>query len=524
MDRGIKVCYFTLYLAKGSLYPFLAILLRARGCSLLLVGIAMNTSSIVRLLAGPVLYAVAGKSRTENVIVQRDEPIDELLSRLLLSISYCAVLALVSAVLFAMCPGHPLISAFCVMVMTGSLSLTSLILDSTVVRELCMPNTTASADSAAVAVAEELQMRRKRADDEEPDSSSSSSLAAAGFGETRLFGSLGWGIGAPLQLFVMSHMYRALKNDQEHYKTQLKGSGDVAAWFSVSKQQDYNVKPNPNAANETMLGSVLLFALALLVFVVALKRIVLGAHEARLAERHSRAELAIEQPAVAAIVVPSAPAFENDAQTALSQGADEKVQLDFVTAVFKFKNALLLALLYGVCDGIVSTYLFPFLKESPRNVNTVVLSWIPAVNVLSELPILYFSKRIHAAFSSSPSLASMHVVVLVVWGVRLGSYSVLNGNNAAQIIFLIEMLNGVCFAGALVLCVRHVVHLCGKSRCEIPFALAYLHGAFYGCSSLVVVVAGGLTAELLGTCRMFMLLALVCATVAVQLQRMGPIA
>jgi hypothetical protein len=544
----IRFAYFCLFLAKGSLYPFLALLLRARGCNLFLIGIATNTSAITRLMAGPLVFAAlnqgGGGSTTgavddDHARSRQHRNVDALIARLLSYVANCVALAVIAALLFVYAQGYPLVSACCVGFIMAALALTSLAMDSTVVRELCvrsevgaqhehgpsMASTASDVSSTAAAPAA---------------AAGEDVVAAAGFGEMRMFGSLGWGIGAPLQVFLVSWVH-------DHFgKKPTDGellTGDAAAWFSVVQNADLKtngsgaVSSSPAASPPALISSIVIFVSALFAFTIAL-RSVFSANEKRSAassgRQHRRAHRAAGGGA--GVHVGGGVGIADDVDDLAEMGsATEQVSMmtvatastitppaapsaeprpssaaAFLAAASRFSPALLLAILYGTCDGVVSTFLFPYLKEAPRSVSTVQLSWIPAINVLSELPVLFFSKRLHGLFTS---IHAMHGFILVLWALRLAVYSLLE-RNAAQIIFFVELLNGLCFAGAFVLSVRHVVALCGGDADRVPLALSLLHGCFYGMSSVIVGAAGGLVAQLLSTCVLFMALAAVCALVA----------
>ena len=463
--------------------------------------------------------------------------------------------------------------------------------------------------------------------------------ASAEYGKVRLFGSIGWGIAAPMQVALMSFLYNSNTNPSSATTT----SPDMKAWFPdrVVVGGGGGGQQNSSSSPKTpMFGTIIIFILATMGFTAAIKLVPSSSsnmisrnnveYSTRSSvhddesenddddERDRLVEVAdvnrsttttpsnddheLQSVATTKSATTTSKA-ENDEETskmkpAVLKNNNKKRTEQLLSLIWSLRSVLLLAVLYGICDDSLSTFLFPFLR-SDLNVPSKILGIIPTVNVLSELPVLYLTGWFNKKFS----IYALHALYLFLWVVRFSWYSFVlvpnddgNKNSTSAVvsttsttvvpssiinspistnvaetneqgwipsyspelhhqlvssfkILSIETLNGLCFAGAFVLLMRHTVTLSSstsdsnskKSDDEqsnrqhedsstgddknyknndednVHQTIPLVHSAFFGVASMIVGLGGGGLAQRFGVRMLFSLEALICFLVALMI-------
>jgi hypothetical protein len=497
----LRIAYFTTFLARGSLLPFLGVILRARGSSYLLIGITMNISAITRLVASSVFASMSETSTTKNNSQQN--VLLDLSKRVIL---VCLSIAMVASTIFSLSPSSPSISAISVATLLCASSISSLALDSVAIK----------------------LFSQQTHDEEEVTGEDVESSSA--FGKVRLFGSLGWGIAAPLQVLLMTLIYNN-SND----KTTSFNKKDLHAWFPAK-----NVTGRDNN-NSPLLATNFIFLVGFCVFLFSVQR---------LKSSSTSTETVVDE--VRELETVTSNNQRNEETSMVTTTTTETAQEDeqeprnsrttsytLFQLIWALRYALLFTVLYGLCDDVVGTFFFPFLRKE-LNVSSTIISIIPTINVVSELPVLAMSKWFHKNYS----IATLHLVFISLWAVRFSWYAfvlvssstssspeigVNNSNSGNQTpsstaqsnffflfkILIVETLNGLCFVGAFVLCMRHAVWIATKEIfVDVQRAVPLVHSSFFGVSSIIGGLCGGFLAEYFGVRMLFALMAMVCFFIA----------
>lgn len=540
----LRVAYFSTFVARGSLFPFLGVILRARGSSYLLVGIAMNISAITRLVASSVFASMTttpDKNNDTNLPQQQQSPLH--FSKKVILV--CLIIAIAASTVFTLSPASPQISAVSVATLLCASSISSLVLDSVAIKLF--------SDQKEESNNEPQQEQEHFEGSEDVEASST-------YGKVRLFGSLGWGIAAPLQVLLMTLIYNSNNSDPTTSTTTTTfDKNDLRAWFPSKNVATAGGSDSNNSNNNSpLLATNLIFLVGYCMFLYSVQQLTSSVSSTRRTTDKEDKELeTVSSKTTQRVEETTSMVTENNnnnnegkARTVhVPQPQQPRRSFTLFQLIWALRSALLFAVLYGLCDDVVGTFFFPFLRKE-LSVPLTIISIIPTINVVSELPVLAMSKWFHKNYS----IATLHLVFISLWAVRFSWYAfvlvstssstldVNSGDSGSSIassnlnqttstsslapsnffflfkIFIVEPLNGLCFAGAFVLCMRHAVWIATKEIfVDVQRAVPLVHSSFFGVSSIIGGLCGGLLAEYFGVRMLFALMAMICFFVAIGL-------
>ena len=648
----LKVAYFCSFVARGSLLPFLGVILHSsRNSSLLMIGVTTNVGAISRV-ATSIFFATSldnnnntNNNKKKNTASDITTGSNNNIGKLKTILLTCVWITAFFSFIFTICPDSPNLSALSVACLLCASSIGSLVLDSLTIKMFHHRHQ----DDENDAISRTQDVQEEDEDDDarqktaiktrKNNNNKSGDQASAEYGKVRLFGSIGWGIAAPMQVALMSFLYNSNTNPSSATTT----SPDMKAWFPdrVVVGGGGGGQQNSSSSPKTpMFGTIIIFILATMGFTAAIKLVPSSSsnmisrnnveYSTRSSvhddesenddddERDRLVEVAdvnrsttttpsnddheLQSVATTKSATTTSKA-ENDEETskmkpAVLKNNNKKRTEQLLSLIWSLRSVLLLAVLYGICDDSLSTFLFPFLR-SDLNVPSKILGIIPTVNVLSELPVLYLTGWFNKKFS----IYALHALYLFLWVVRFSWYSFVlvpnddgNKNSTSAVvsttsttvvpssiinspistnvaetneqgwipsyspelhhqlvssfkILSIETLNGLCFAGAFVLLMRHTVTLSSstsdsnskKSDDEqsnrqhedsstgddknyknndednVHQTIPLVHSAFFGVASMIVGLGGGGLAQRFGVRMLFSLEALICFLVALMI-------